>query len=76
MATLRRYPLLTAALAIALVLTVVIGGYGMFLASEAGRLPWQVDPTRIPVTPFSDFPGFGPASTPAVTPGDSSSVSV
>ncbi|MBA3379931.1 MAG: hypothetical protein H0T93_13695 [Chloroflexia bacterium] len=68
MARVRRYPLLAAALAIALVLTVVIGGYGMFLASEAGRLPWQVDPTRIPVTPFSDFPGFGPASTPVSTP--------
>ncbi len=71
MARVRRYPLLAAALAIALVLTLVIGGYGMFLASEAGRLPWQVDPTRIPVTPFSDFPGFGPASTPPATPGGS-----
>ncbi len=65
MTRLRRYPLLTAALVIALVLAIVIGGYGMFLASEAGRLPWQVDPTRIPVTPFSDFPGFdAPAATP------------
>ncbi len=71
MARVRRYPLLAAALAIALVLTVVIGGYGMFLASEAGRLPWQVDPTRIPVTPFADSPGFGNASTPA-TPADPS----
>jgi hypothetical protein len=68
MTRLRRYPLLAAALGIALVLTMVIGGYGMFLASEAGRLPWQVDPTRIPVTPFSDFPGFGPVSTPVSTP--------
>ncbi len=65
MTRLKRYPLLTAALVIALVLAIVIGGYGMFLASEAGRLPWQVDPTRIPVTPFSDFPGFdAPAATP------------
>jgi len=69
MTRVRRYPLLTAALAIALVLTLVIGGYGMFLASEAGRLPWQVDPTRIPVTPFADFPGFGNPSTPETTPG-------
>jgi len=53
------------------VLTLVVGGYGMFLASEAGRLPWQVDPTRIPVTPFSDFPGFGNPSTPPATPGSS-----
>jgi len=71
MARVRRYPLLAAALAIALVLTLVVGGYGMFLASEAGRLPWQVDPTRIPVTPFSDFPGFGNPSTPPATPGSS-----
>lgn len=68
MTRLRRYPLLAAALAISLVLTLVIGGYGVFLASEAGRLPWQVDPTRIPVTPFADFPGFGPATTPAASP--------
>jgi hypothetical protein len=69
MARVRRYPLLAAALAIALVLTLVVGGYGMFLASEAGRLPWQVDPTRIPVTPFADFPGFDSPSTPETTPG-------
>lgn len=71
MTRLRRSPVLAAMLVIALVLTVVIGGYGMLLASEAGRLPWQVDPTRIPVTPFADFPGFGSASTPASTPGGS-----
>ena len=65
MTRLRRSPVLAAALAVVLVLTLVIAGYGMFLASEAGRLPWQVDPTRIPVTPFADFPGFGNASTPA-----------
>jgi hypothetical protein len=69
MSRLRRNPLLLSGLALALVLTLVIAGYGAFLASEAGRLPWQVDPTRIPVTPFSDFPGFGAATTPAATPG-------
>ncbi len=55
----RQHQVLVSILAIALILTLIIGGYGMFLASEAGKLPWQVDPTRIPVTPFSDFPGFG-----------------
>ncbi len=72
MARLHRSPVLAAVLAVALVLTLVIAGYGMLLASEAGRLPWQVDPTRIPVTPFADFPGFGNASTPAATPADPS----
>jgi len=72
MARLRRSPVLAAVLAVVLVLTFVIVGYGMFLAGEAGRLPWQVDPTRIPVTPFADFPGFGNASTPATPPADPS----
>jgi hypothetical protein len=69
MQVLQRHPLLTSVVALALVLTIVIAGYGVFLASEAGKLPWQVDPTRIPVTPFSDFPGFGSPSTPVPTPG-------
>jgi hypothetical protein len=30
----------------------------MYLASVAGELPWQEDPTRIPITPFADIPGF------------------
>lgn len=66
-----RYPILTAVIALALVLTLVVAGYGVFLASEAGRLPWQAEPTRIPVTPFADFPGFGSPSTPVATPGSS-----
>ncbi len=65
---LRKRPMLVAIIAIAVVVTLVIAGYGVFLASEAGQLPWQVDPTRIPVTPFDDFPGFGGGSTPAATP--------
>jgi hypothetical protein len=39
-------------------------GFGFYLASLAGELPWQVDPTRIAITPFADIPGFG-APTPA-----------
>jgi hypothetical protein len=71
MGSLRRRPVLTAVLALALLLTLVVAGYGAFLASEAGRLPWQADPTRIPVTPFSDFPGFDSPSTPISTTGTS-----
>jgi hypothetical protein len=37
---------------------------GLSLASSAGILPWQPEPTRIPITPFADLPGTG-AGTPA-----------
>jgi hypothetical protein len=66
---LRRRPLIGALIVAALLAVFVVGGYGMYLASEAGRLPWQVDPTRIPITPFADIPGFNAAPpTPTVAP--------
>ncbi len=40
--------------------------FGLYLANTAGELPWQEDPTRIPVTPFANLPTV-PAGTP--TPG-------
>ncbi len=40
----------------------IVGGFGVYLLSVAGDLPWQVDPTRIPITPFADAPGFTPPS--------------
>ena len=46
---------------------VVVAGYGMYLGSLAGRLPWQEDPTRVAagITPFADIPGLGaPTQTP------------
>jgi len=53
-------------IAAVLILTFVIAGYGVFLASDAGRLPWQEDPTRIAITPFAGIPGFDqPIGTPA-----------
>jgi hypothetical protein len=33
------------------------------LAGSAGFLPWQPEPTRIPITPFADLPSAG-AGTP------------
>ena len=56
----------------ALLVVLVIGGFGTYLAGEAGRLPWQEEPTRIPITPFADIPGFSAptqaaTSTPAAT---------
>jgi len=40
--------------------------FSLYLANTAGELPWQTDPTRIPVTPFANLP-TAPASSP--TPG-------
>jgi hypothetical protein len=42
---------------LALVVLLVVVGYGLYLANMAGRLPWQEEPTRIPVTPFADLGG-------------------
>ena len=63
----RRVRVLTVAVLLAVV---VVAGYGMYLGSLAGRLPWQADPTRVAIgiTPFAGIPGLGePTSAP--TPG-------
>jgi hypothetical protein len=44
--------------AFGLIVAAVMLAMGMYLASVAGELPWQEDPTRIPITPFADIPGF------------------
>ena len=46
----------------------VVGGLGVYLLGVAGELPWQVDPTRIPITPFADTPGFDPPEVIMATP--------
>ena len=69
MTWIRRHALLSALLGLALLVALVVAGVGTYAASEAGRLPWQEDPTRIPITPFADIPGFGaPTPTPAASP--------
>lgn len=61
----RRHPFVSLLIAGVLILGFVIAGYGTFLANEAGRLPWQEEPTRIAITPFADIPGFNqPMGTP------------
>ena len=50
---------------VAILIMVAIAVFGLFLAGEAGRLPWQEDPTRIPITPFADIPGFNAPAAPA-----------
>jgi hypothetical protein len=37
---------------------IAVAAFGIWLASVAGELPWQTDPTRIAITPFADIPGF------------------
>lgn len=49
---------------------VIIIGFGIYIASLAGALPWQSDPTRVPITPFAGIPGFT-APTPVPSPGSS-----
>jgi hypothetical protein len=38
--------------AIVMIPVLVVFGFGIYLASLAGELPWQTDPTRIPVVAF------------------------
>ena len=36
--------------------------FSLYLANTAGELPWQTDPTRVPVTPFANLPTTVPAA--------------
>jgi len=54
----RRRPWLSALALVAIVVVLLVGSFGIYLAGTAGRLPWQEDPTRIAITPFADIPGF------------------
>jgi hypothetical protein len=42
---------------IVLVPLLILAAWGLALAGSAGFLPWQPEPTRIPITPFADLPG-------------------
>jgi|GEM_PF-1947127 len=71
----RSRPWLRGLVAVGLVLVLVIGGFGAYLAGVAGDLPWQTDPTRVvnEITPFAGIPGFGddPTEPPATRPNPS-----
>lgn len=67
----RRWVQIAAVLVIVPMLAVF--GFGLYLASLAGELPWQVEPTRISgeIEPFSGIEGFTaptPLPTRAATP--------
>jgi hypothetical protein len=50
------------------VVLIAVVGMGAYVAGQAGDLPWQTDPTRISVVPFSDIPGFtAPTLIPTAT---------
>jgi len=46
-------------IAVVVIIIVAIILWAMSLASSAGVLPWQPEPTRIPITPFANLPGVG-----------------
>ena len=50
---------------IVLVPLLVLAAWGLSLAGSAGFLPWQPEPTRIPITPFSDLPSGATGGTPS-----------
>ena len=49
---------------IVLVPLLILAAWGLSLVGSAGFLPWQPEPTRIPITPFADLPATT-AGTPA-----------
>jgi hypothetical protein len=53
----RRSALLIAV--VVLVPLLILAAWGLSLAGSAGFLPWQPEPTRVPITPFADLPGAG-----------------
>ncbi len=75
MTYLRRHRWLTLLATTALIIALLVGSYGLYLASVAGRLPWQEEPTWIPITPFADIPGFGAPTPVPATPAPGASLS-
>ena len=66
----RKHPVFSLIAGIGGVALIAVLVFSLYLASETGSLPWQVDPTRIPVpTAFSNSDGFSlPTPLPTVTP--------
>ena len=44
--------------ALVLIPVIIIGGFGLYGLSQTDKLPWQTQPTRIPITPV-ELPSFG-----------------
>lgn len=52
------------ALAVVIVVVLVVAVVGMSFAGSYGMLPWQPEPTRIPITPFADLGDSVSTATP------------
>ena len=46
------------------VVVVVLAIVGLWYGGQQGMLPWQPEPTRIPITPFANLPGTTGTPTP------------
>lgn len=50
--------------AVVLVPLLILLAVALSVGGSAGMLPWQPEPTRIPITPFADLPSGGGSTTP------------
>ena len=50
---------------VVLVPLLILVAAALSFAGSAGVLPWQPEPTRIPITPFADLPSAVTAGTPS-----------
>jgi hypothetical protein len=60
MVRIKNHPLTVTVAAIVLIVLIAVVSFAIYLAAATDSLPWQEDPTRIPVTPFTGIPGFTP----------------
>ena len=69
MSKLRRHPVIATISGLVLIGLIAVLAFGLYLASATGSLPWQTDPTLIPVpTAFTNAGGFTiPTPLPTVT---------
>ena len=63
----RRHPIAATSILAMLALILLLGSYMGYLAYQNYELPFQTQPTRIPVTPFENVPGGFSAPTPLPT---------
>jgi hypothetical protein len=58
----RQHKATSALVGVALVTLIAVASAGLYLASVAGELPWQTDPTRVAdsITPFAGLDVFIP----------------
>ena len=49
---------------VVVVALIVVAVAALWVVGSAGFLPWQPEPTRVPITPFADLPA-GAGGTPS-----------